>query len=387
MKTKGVIISLTVGLGLTLALLWALAVEPVPLANADATSGTRIQLPALDTDTEGGWETRIQVQNVGDEGTWAVVIYWGAYWGLCPPDDPGPLTTWDKQWLPLNGVWTVTPTDTARSAIVLSFAAEPTAQPDETTLPTGEPLAVTVKRTGPGDADPDASVTSAYNGLSEDMEGAGPPYKYFAPHIMYGHNGLTSTITIQNSGDQCTPVWIYYKEEGNCELQVAQHIEDLAPGEAVRVGPGGDIPFPGTLPPEWQLGSAYISALVPLGIIVDQVGNDMLMTHAGVPYEDASSLVNYAPLIFREYNGWETNITVQNLTTESVCAEVKVDFLDNSGNIINTVVDWVCWTGSKTFTLPVVDDLTGTTWGRRGWSRRITMTTALMLARKIFSLW
>ena len=40
-------------------------------------------------------------------------------------------------------------------------------------------------------------------------------------------------------------------------------------------------------------------------------------------------------------------------------AKVKVYFLDRSGDIITTLVDWVCPRGSQTFFLPVIFDLPG----------------------------
>jgi len=49
---------------------------------------------------------------------------------------------------------------------------------------------------------------------------------------------------------------------------------------------------------------------------------------------------------------------VQNLSPV-VNAKVKVYFLDRSGDVITTLVDWICPRGSQTFFLPVVADLPG----------------------------
>ena len=347
-------------LGFILALLWMLAVKPVPAANADGPSGTRVQLPVLDTDAGDGWETRIQVQNVGDEETWAAVIYWGAYSGGC--NGPGPLPTWHKQLLPLNGVWTLAPPDTAQSAIVLSFADEPMVQPDEAMSPTGEPLVVTVNRTGPGDETPEASVTASYAGISGEMEGMVNPdfngYAYHAP-LVYADagNGFNSWIYIQNSGDECASVELWFKEQGECLRTTIDEIPTLAPGETYRYDASQLVgPF--------FVGSVWFRSSQPLGVVVDHAGNDMLMTYTGVPADvpdegfTAGSVVNYAPLTGREYHGWETNVTVQNLSSV-ISATVKVDFLDDSGNIITTLEDWVCPRGSRNFTLPATCDLTG----------------------------
>ena len=66
----------------------------------------------------------------------------------------------------------------------------------------------------------------------------------------------------------------------------------------------------------------------------------------------------YGPLIYSEYQGWDTGVQVQNLSSV-VAAKVKVYFLDRSGDIITTLVDWICPRGSQTFFLPVVADLPG----------------------------
>ena len=118
--------------------------------------------------------------------------------------------------------------------------------------------------------------------------------------------------------------------------------------------------------PDFQ-GSAWIRASQPLGIVVDQIGHDLFMSYRGFPADNAApgevppggglftvgSLVNYAPLTYREYNGWDTGIQVQNLSS-TVNAKVKVYFFDASGDIVTTIVDWICPRGSQTFFLPAI---------------------------------
>jgi hypothetical protein len=239
----------------------------------------KVQIPRIDM--EGGWNTWIQVQNVGDERTGAVAFFWGAYSGLCPSNDPGPMGHVCMS-IPENGVWTLRsqiPTD-AYSAIIYSVDdsdfqdacddADVTTTADwnawkEDYEGTGQPLAVTVNRVGPDDFG--TTVSSIYVGIDETMEGRGPPYSYFAPHLMKSYHNLDTEMAIQNSGRYCVSVWIYYREQESCGLSYAQHIQQLAPGEAVRVRVpcvpelGGDDAW---------LGSAYITASQPLGIVVDQ---------------------------------------------------------------------------------------------------------------------
>ena len=217
--------------------------------------------------------------------------------------------------VPENGVWTLRQAipDGVYSAIVYSVSVdlfgaacgaadsidshEAWMSWEDTYAYSGEPLAATVMRwTSNG-----TSVSGTYNGFSENTLGTGPPYEYYAPNVMHGHNGLDSTITIQNSGDDCASVWLYYEEEDNCEFMKEQHIAAIAPGEAIRIGPGpdADMPYPGTDPGDpgvapW-LGSAYITATEPLAIVVDRWDADatMLLTHAGVSV-DYGTTTNYA---------------------------------------------------------------------------------------------
>jgi hypothetical protein len=88
------------------------------------------------------------------------------------------------------------------------------------------------------------------------------------------------------------------------------------------------------------------------------------MSYRAVPADSAGadftagSFVNYAPLIYREFNGWDTGIQVQNLSSTN-SAKVKVVFLDYGGNPIATMADWVCPRGSQTFFLPAINQLPG----------------------------
>jgi len=267
MKKRYFILALVSVMGLVCALQLLTAIT----ASA-AEPGRRVQIPRIDK--KGGWSTRIQVQNVGDERTGAVAFFWGAYSGLCPSNDPGPMGHACMS-IPENGVWTLRsqiPAD-AYSAIIYSVDdsdfqdacedADLTTTADwnvwkEDYEGTGQPLAVTVNRVGPDDFG--TTVSSIYVGVVETMVGRGPPYGYFAPYLMKGYHNLDTEMTIQNSGRYCVSVWIYYQEQESCRLSYAQHIQQLAPGEAVRVRVprlpelGGDGAW---------LGSAYITAASP----------------------------------------------------------------------------------------------------------------------------
>ncbi|RME44927.1 MAG: hypothetical protein D6791_12040 [Chloroflexi bacterium] len=217
----------------------------------------------------------------------------------------------------------------------------------------------------------DAPVVSAYSGIAGNMLGAADPvfgggqtgFMFYAPLLYADQDGLNSWIYIQNAGLECTSVEIWLKQQGECIRSTIDEIPALAPGETYQYNVS-DL-----MGPFWQ-GNAWIRTSVPAAIVVDNWSNEVLMTYHGKPAElnftfdpnaaffTAGSQVNYGPLIYREHQGWNTNIQVQNLSSV-VNAKVKVYFLDNSGDIIKTVVDWICPRGTQTFPLAVIDGLPG----------------------------
>ncbi|MFQ5812848.1 MAG: hypothetical protein ACE5I2_06630 [Anaerolineae bacterium] len=405
-KKQWTILGLALG---TLMLGVLVGLMTVGTVAADPTPGVKIQIPRIDvgegiTFGTGPWETWIQVQNVGITDTLAIFLGWGDYSEKCPTNDPGVIAHYCQS-VKENGVWTLRTrlTDTVKSGIIYSVRADvhteacsaaeltegdtdawrcwkeeweygtcedkgggwnnPPVEPEDAY---GEELAVTVNRYGPNDYD--TFVSSTYTGISEKMEGQDPPYNYYAPYIMKGYNGLDTEITIQNSGQECTSLEIDYLEQGTCYIIHRQHIEQLAPGEAIRLKVPCDV---GAVQCPW-LGSAHISSEMPLGIIVDQtsfaepcgtVDRGTLLTYRARPKievrdgEIVEDTLVYADLIFREWNGWDASVQVQNLSRTGQRTFVTVDFLDNSGDEILFLADWVCPTGSATFYLPVIYDL------------------------------
>jgi len=330
----------------------------------------RIQLPAIDN--EGGWETQIQVQNGGDEDTGAIVFFWGEYSGKCPYSDPGPIESACKRVLE-NAVWPLKSqsiSSAARSAIAYSVdndlfeqacrdAADAVGDSaawqdwEDDYKGSGEPIAVIVERKGPNDHD--TLVSSAYPGISENMEGGGPPYKYFAPYAMRQYHNLDTEMIIQNSGRGCASIVLNYQKQGDCVFSYDEDIV-LAPGESIRRR------VPGVLGAMW-LGSIYVESDEPLGIVMDQTSflpsddRGALLTYEARPYQLTTDTLFYADLVWREVSGWEASIQVQNLTQHSQPTFVTVEFFDQSGDSILFLGEWVCRAGGATFYLPAVTDL------------------------------
>jgi hypothetical protein len=336
-----------------------------------------VQLPAIDH--RDGWETWIQVQNIGYTSTKAIAFLWDDYSGACPPGVPGPLTavctgllapgsawSWAEHLLPPNargGIVYSVPESIADDACEEAFSSRGShhawLQWEREFAGTGQPIAVTVNRIGPG-SEEGLIVASSYTGISREMEGVRDPlfggFMYYAPVLYNTFAGLDSELTIQNSGDECSSLEIWYHPHDDCQRSVIQEIGVLAPGESVRIVPEGL--------PVASVGSAWIRASQPLGIAVDHWGNNQLMTYRAVPADSygvdftAGAPINYIPLTYREFNGWDTTIHVQNLSSTN-SAKVKVVFLDNGGNTIATTADWVCPRGSRAFYLPAINDLPG----------------------------
>jgi hypothetical protein len=95
------------------------ALIEVPCAGVD----WRLQLPVVASADCTGW---IQVQNVGDKDTKAMIVYWGDE-GFCPPQAAGPLKTECTGLMSPGSAWSFRAGQLpvgARSAVVYSLSAE-----------------------------------------------------------------------------------------------------------------------------------------------------------------------------------------------------------------------------------------------------------------------
>jgi len=315
----------------------------------------RLFLPALDTDE---CETWVQVQNVGDQDTKVRLEVRG---GLSRCQAGVFLGVLTSGVLRPGGTWSFTNVDLRRGAVSGVVTSQDPANPSRR----GEPLSVIVGRTCPDPIDPSVYDNAAYVGISSDRLGVRDPrtegFAYYAPIVWADFRGMHSVLHIQNAGNECTRVELWFQYQGDCVQPVVAEILSLAPYASYPFDPNLVVG------PGWQ-GSVWLSASQPLAIVVDTLGANHFGSYHAVPadvhFEGGSgdfslgTQVNYAPLIYREHQGWESSIVVQNLDSIHN-AKVKVYFLDQSGDIIRTVVNWICPRGSQTFFLPVIAGLPG----------------------------
>ncbi|MCB0216898.1 MAG: DUF11 domain-containing protein, partial [Chloroflexi bacterium] len=360
----------------------------------------RLQLPIIGGAECEGW---LQVQNVGDRETTALIVAWGDP-GFCPPQAAGPLKAECSGLLRPGSAWSFLGSQLpfgAKSAVAYSLSAEIVEPEVGQRIPfgllvcdavfhvagshsewlafdaayrqrgswrefdfgryQGEPLAISVNRQCPDPVNPGAVVNAAYTGISSDMEGAYDPkfggYTYYAPLVFAGRGGLDSSFHIQNSGILCTSLEIWFKGQDACLRPILGDVLSLAPGETITFDPNTVVG------PDW-LGSAWIRGTQPLGTVVDTLGANHFTSYTAVPGDVAElgfslgDQVNYAPLVYSEHQGWDSVVQVQNLSA-TLPAKVKVYFLDRSGDVKTTLVDWICPRGSQTFFSPVVAGLPG----------------------------
>jgi hypothetical protein len=386
-----------------------------PTVDPNRQNGRQVHVPILDfIGNDDACSTWIEVQSIGCEWAKAILVTWGEP-GFCPPQAAGPLKVECTGLLRPGSTWNLmsnqVPTG-SKSGILFKFTARQLSEIgvdlgaddivadymceqlffgvvgdaddyrrfkkayNEGLTWRGIPLdaaagegflAVDVLRDCPGDTTPGVRVTSKYNGLAGDHLGTYDSvyggYTYYVPLVYAARAQFNTWIYVQNGGLECSSVEVWFKAQDDCLRARICEVATLAPGETIQLDPNQCVG------PGWQ-GSAWIRASEPMGVAVDIIGRDVLLTYVGEPAEinytfdpgkatfTAGNQVAFGPLIYSEYQGWDTGIQVQNMSPV-VAAKVKVYFLDRSGDVITTLVDWVCPRGSQTFFLPVVYNLPG----------------------------
>lgn len=158
--------------------------------------------------------------------------------------------------------------------------------------------------------------------------------------------------------------------------QGASASEEYRTTETVNVPPGGTAVLDvESLVGEGWTGSAHITSTVGIGVLAmrSNSAEDMLMlntsapslwqsTGRGVPIDEVSfqqagesGYRQYAPLVYRDYNGWNTGISFANIADEP--SLVTMSFMDSSGSVFATDARQIPAQGQEFIYIPASEDV------------------------------
>jgi len=157
--------------------------------------------------------------------------------------------------------------------------------------------------------------------------------------IVQTNNGWNSEIVITNvSGENNSVNATFFAAGGQGfagESVALLSGEALAPGESIKVDLTEDAGFP-----EGEVGSVWIDSTYPVVAIAfrHKVETEMMLTTVAQPRTDQpigdffDPKVAYGPLVFRDYNGWNTGINIANLSSNT--NQVTVTYYNYAGNVV-----------------------------------------------------
>lgn len=194
-------------------------------------------------------------------------------------------------------------------------------------------------------------------------------YAYYVPLLYADWRGWSSVLYVQNVGSECASVEAFFGSEPNCLRRQVCTLAAIAPGDAHSLEIGRCVSA------GW-IGGAWLRSSQPLAIVADTIGGGVHTAYAAVPAElnftlragspfpyqpadplfTAGSRINYGPLVYGEYQGWSTRLQVQNLSGV-LPAKIKVVWLDSGGEVVQTLLDWICPGGSRAFELASISHL------------------------------
>jgi hypothetical protein len=354
-----------------------------------------VHLPVIGSAEPGACPSLLAVQSLGSEPTQVVLLTWGDP-GLCPPECWGPLKVTCSGLIQPGRTWFFSAAQIppgSRSGAVYSFSGR-LASEKGLALPGGDAMlgdwlcerlrtdvvggcdeyrrfklayeaggsfagldlaraygarvAVTVQRRCAADRSPNSVAAAAYEGIQfpdgAPYDAAYGGYSYYMPGAVGRRDGASTLLHVQNTGTACAAVELWFRSEAECLQTKICWQATIAPGETAEFQTA-DCVAQG-----WQ-GTAWLRSTERLAVVADTVGADLLATSgAGATGQDT--------LLFGPLTGWTSTVSVQNLTPTTT-AKVKVTWLDPQGSPIQTLVDWICPRGSRSFALALGDAPTG----------------------------
>ena len=255
--------------------------------------GPRLVLPIV-MRARNGWNTPISVQNRGSGPTTVTATFL------------------DEAGAPVGAYTLSLATDGSDIIDPRAVASLRDGYVGSAVLDSSQPIAASVRE-----------MREESDALGYTASGAGTDRAY-VPLLFKRYNGWNTGLQVQNLGDSAVPVSVTYQQTN-------------APGGPWR--DQGTVPARSAVtfyqPADEQLPSDFVGSAVveaPAGARVVAVVNEVHDGGSGTSYEGAlrGSPTANAPLLFRNSNGWNTGLQIQNVGAEE--SEVVVVYRGSDGS-------------------------------------------------------
>ena len=177
-------------------------------------------------------------------------------------------------------------------------------------------------------------------------------FSYYAPVVFGRAHGLNSWLVIQNLGSNPAITELWFRSRAECVRSLIADDLHLLPGETRRFDVGR-MPGPGFE------GSVWIRTSSPVSVAVEHEGLEVRMGYTALPPPPGDSPAVSGPLLYQSNATWDALLTVQNLSS-LVNARVQVSFLDEDGQPVTRIVNWICPRGTEFFYVPLPPEPGGT---------------------------
>ena len=174
------------------------------------------------------------------------------------------------------------------------------------------------------------------NSTLDDVLGETGQWNWAFP-IVQTNNGWNSVIHVTNfSGvDNCgITVTFYQSPSGSSDPSFGSFTTLLDAGQMVDVDLLAEG-FPSSVN-DW-VGQAWVSADCAIAANVDRVKNQTMMalTNVAQPRIDEGPSTVYAPLVFEDFNGWNTGFSIANLS-DTASNTVTISFYNQNGQLVSS---------------------------------------------------
>jgi hypothetical protein len=270
-----------------------------------------------------GWNTGIQIQNLGTAPTAARVAY-----TTRSEAEPFAITT----------------------VAIPPFASRTLYQPTDDRIPSNWVGSAVIESL---DDQPLAAIINQVNGAGPGMSYVGvarPSPTIFAPLLFKNANGWNTGLQVQNASAQAA----------NLEASFASNTGTGGPWvERIGAGPGSSATFyqpANSQLPEGFVGAGVVSsdARQALGGVVNEVRSGSTMATAYDVIDQGSDTV-YVPLLYRGFAGWSSGLQIQNVGATRTT--VTVTFYRQNGTVAAAVRSPIEPGESETHYLPAIAPL------------------------------